>query len=58
MTLLWVKNGKRCDELLSYTYFGQFKRKETKGSFKNEERSIQGLKHSFLCNLWAWSKLF
>ena len=24
----------------------------------NKEHSIQGIKLSFLCNLWAWSKLF
>ena len=26
-------------------------------AFDNEGRSIQGLKSSFACNLWAWYKL-
>ena len=27
-------------------------------SFDNEKNSIHRLKHSFLCNIWTWSKLF
>ena len=27
-------------------------------SFENEEHFAHRLKHSLLCNLWTWSKLF
>ena len=27
-------------------------------AFNSKEHSVQGIKLSFLCNLWAWSKLF
>ena len=27
-------------------------------SFDDEKNSIHRLKHSFLCNIWTWSKLF
>ena len=59
MVFSWVRKGKMRIGLLLYVFFFFTIWKERNSStFNNEGRSIQGLKFSFICDLWAWWKLY
>ena len=38
--------------------FWTIRKIKNKRAFKIEEQSVQGLKYTFLCNLWDWPRLF
>lgn len=58
MTPLWVKSGKKEWWTAPLYLFRTIWKEKNSRLFGNEEYSIQGLRHSFVCNFWAWSKLF
>ena len=41
----------------SFMPFLDFWKERNSRAFDNEGQSIQGLKSSFACNLWAWCKM-
>ena len=57
MTLSWVKTEKGVVGCSLVLILDNLEGKKQQ-IVENQEHSSQGLKHSFLCNIWAWSKLF
>ena len=57
MGLLWVGKGKGL-VVAPLCLLWMVKKERNNRAFDNKELSDKGIKLAFLCNLWAWSKLF
>ena len=57
MVLSWAKNVKGLESNPFIHFLNSLEAKK-QNCFWNEELSNQRLKHSSICNLWSWTKLF
>ena len=58
MVFLWVRKEKKAWQAAPLCLFWTVWKERNSKTFDNEGWSIQGLKFSFICNLWAWCKLY
>ena len=52
------KRQKKVWRAATLCLFWTIRKIKNKRAFKIEEQSVQGLKYTFLCNLWDWPRLF